>query len=165
MLTHHCATSTLSSLVLATHSSQPLIISQLRVTPRVVSRAIIGRVRCEGKLTTGRSGNALIYKLHDSGMIAFVLANPEGASPVRFKLDMTGTTGLVPARGSLVTEDVVPAGKIMLLNTLAAITGGWSSASRMSWQQVGRGAMERHEPGIFSPGLHETLDDVDAGRG
>ena len=148
--------SSISSLVLAIHTSKPVIASEVRVTPRDAALAIISRLKREGKIARGSDGNVRVYSLTDSAGAYVCVDVIGGNTSCALKLDLTGSAGLVSTRMSLQTMDVIPSRHVQLVQIATSISSsGWSYRSSMEWS--GHGGMERHEPGVFSPGLHEPV--------
>ena len=145
-----------SSLVLAIHSAKPVIASEVRVTPRDAALAIISRVKREGKTARGSDGNTRVYSLTDSAGAYVCVDVVGGSTPCQFSLDLSGSAGLVSSRMSLKTEDVIPPRHTQLVQIATSLSSsGWAYRSSMQWSR--NYAAERHEPGVFSPGLHEPV--------
>lgn len=149
--------SMVESIVLAVHAPKPVLITELRCWPKSIQQAIVGRVMAVGEpWGNSRDGNVTIYSLTDGGG-SYVAVENNSTTSAKITLDLTGSKGLVTSRGSLVTEDMLPAGKKMLINCATSLeAGGWSVSKSIAWQGT-HGNTERHEPGVFGEGLHEPF--------
>ena len=145
-----------SFLVLALHSGKPVLVSEDRVTPREAALALISRVKNEGNLARHSDGSVNVYTLTDSAG-AYVCVDVVGSrNPCNFSLDLKGSQNLVSTRMSLQTKDVIPSNYVQLVQAATTLgSEGWAYRSSMQW--VSMPVTESHEPGVFSPGLHEPV--------
>ena len=108
-------------------------------------------MRCGSR--TG-SGDVGIYSHYDNGAMV-VLVNQSPVDNCNITVTMKDSHGVVSTRETLITKDVVPPKSLQLLNIVTPVGTTWQIQTKYKW--VCGNMQEKHDPGIFSQGLHDPI--------